>query len=165
METLQNNLKNKYSVYKSVKDKIITSPNNAINSINFNILTYEYSEQYIKELTTVLSISNSELQKPEGTNPILEQEFAKLKPIIESKIKELKQFSDINKPLSNKELEEYLSYNNRVLSIEQIFKHFKEINSEKTHSLMTNNKQLTEILSDNRVKLIRHDKWDKTPDL
>lgn len=109
LETLQQALIGKYSVYKNVKDKMINAPDLTINSIDFNTLTYKQSEQYIKELKSVLSVSNAELQKPEGNNPILTQEFAKLKSRIESRISELHKFSEEHRPLSLSEIHSAVS--------------------------------------------------------
>lgn len=128
LEVLHKKIKDKYEVYNSVKLQTITAPEEKMNSFaNFNTLTYEQSEKYIQELTTILRVGKSEIEKLEGFNPILMQRFADLEPEIKNNIVDLQEFSDLNKPLSNQELMDYLTNQTIKLSIEQIFKYFDKI--------------------------------------
>jgi len=116
---LQNNLKGKYLIYMSVKEKIISTPERIINRINFDSLTYEQSEQLIQEFTTILNYSNSEIQKLEGSNPILKDLFTNTKLKIDNKLTELYQFSKANKPLTKNEITQQV-FSNKSISIDFI---------------------------------------------
>jgi len=122
LETLQKDLKDKYSTYNNIKYKILTTPERTINDINFNTLTYEESERYIQQLSTLLSVSNSELQKLQGKNPILLKEFAELKPKIERTIVQLKEYSETNRPLTLTEIYSVIS-NQKPITLEFLKKH------------------------------------------
>lgn len=119
LNTLTSNLIDKYEIYKSVKDKVVTKPTNIINSINYSTLTYEQSELRIKELESFDRSSKAEIDKLQGHNPTLLNEYAKTKQLLTSEISKLKKFSDANRPLSNSEITQ-IAFSSKPISIEFI---------------------------------------------
>lgn len=98
LESMQTAIYSKYIIYKAVKDKIVISPNNIINKINLNNLTYNQAIQYIDKLSNTIKTADTELQKLEGKNHQLIAQYSKLKPKIQRTLSELKEFSIKNKP-------------------------------------------------------------------
>jgi hypothetical protein len=143
LEILQKNINDKYKVYNNVRNQIINTPKEKINSaINLNEITYDQSDKYIKELSIILQVANSELQNLEGNNPILVQEFEDLKPQIKERLDELHRIRELIKPLTSSNLTEYLTNQAKKLSIAQIFQYFEEVDR----------------------RLVKSDQWSEMPD-
>lgn len=98
LESIQTAIYSKYIIYKAVNDKIMISPNNIINKINLDYLTYDEAIQYIDKFSNTIKTADTELQKLEGKNPQINAQYSKLKPKIERTLSELKEFSIKNKP-------------------------------------------------------------------
>lgn len=119
LNRLTSNLIDKYEIYKSVKDKVVTKPANIINSINYSTLTYEQSELRIKELESFDRNPKAEIDKLQGQNPALMNEYAKTKQLLTSEISRLKKFRDANRPLSNSEITQ-IAFSSQPISLEFI---------------------------------------------
>jgi len=143
IEVIQQNINDKYKIYNTVRIQLVNVPKEKLNlPINLKKITYDQSTRYIQELTNILQVANSELQKLEGNNPILIQEFEDIEPQILGKLEELQRIRDLIKPFTSSDLTEYLTNQEKKLTIEQIIQYFKEVNS----------------------KLVKSDEWAEMPD-
>jgi hypothetical protein len=119
LNSLISNLDDKYEIYKSAKDRVLTKPTNTIKNINYNTLTFDQSELRIKELENFSRNSKAEIDKLFGQNPILLSEYTQTKQLLTLEISKLKKFSEANRPLSNSEITQ-IAFSDKPISLEFI---------------------------------------------
>ncbi|EKB48197.1 hypothetical protein [Cecembia lonarensis] len=143
LEILQKNIEDKFQVYYTVRNQLVDGTKEKLKlPVNLKTLSYDQSRRYIQELTHILEVANSELQKLEGNNPNIIQEFETLRPQILNKLEDLQNISNLIKPFSQSELSKYLTSQEEKMTIEQIYQHFKKVDS----------------------KLVKSDEWAEMPD-
>ncbi len=158
---LKSKLADRHLAYWSVRFKIIELPESKIASLNFDSLNYNQSLAMINDFNNILAIQKSEIQKLDGNNPLLLQQFSELKPKIQKTIEILSKFCSSNKPFSRADIEEYLTRRTTKLSIEQIMQNFTKINGAEMFYSMTG-KDLSEVSYDGNFSLLgSEDAWEE----
>ncbi len=122
LKELQVKLKPLYETYNSVKEVIFSHSNEIINSLDRSTLTYDISIRNIQKLDSLLITNNLELSKIKGSNPQLTSDYSKLNNRISQEIKELRRFSELNRPLTNNEIKKTL-FTNPIVSVADIVKY------------------------------------------